>query len=130
MILKHQHSTLLFCHENLELSSALLKAVKALERTGDGTRMVARCLKHLRKLAEFAETFGMYEKPLKSHSLFLSDEFLTLGLENCPCEVSASQENEAGLALPMQFPDLLDFPGMDIDDGLCMHDGPWNGSFF
>lgn len=60
MVLKHQHSTLLLCQENLELSSTLLKAVKALERFGSDTRMVARCLKHLQKLAEFAETFGMH----------------------------------------------------------------------
>lgn len=63
MILKHHHSTLLFCHEDLDLTSVLLKAITALECIGNGTRMVARCLKHLRKLAQFAETFGMYEKP-------------------------------------------------------------------
>ncbi len=60
MILKHQHSTLLFCREDLELSNTLLKAEKALERIGNGTRMVARCLKHLRKLTQFVETFGMF----------------------------------------------------------------------
>ncbi len=65
MILKQQHSTLLFCREHLELSNALLKAEKALERIGNGTRMVARCLKHLRKLTQFVETFGMFEKPLE-----------------------------------------------------------------
>ena len=60
MMLKHQHTTLLFCHESLELPNTLVKAVKALERFGDGTRLATRCLKYLRKLAQFAEASGMY----------------------------------------------------------------------
>lgn len=71
MILKHQHSTLVICNENLDLSDTLLKAIRALERIGDGTRMVARCLKHLKILAQFAETFGMYKWALRSFQLYL-----------------------------------------------------------
>lgn len=132
MVLKHQHSTLLLCHEDLELPSTLLKAVKALERIGSGTRMVARCLKHLQKLADFAETFGMHLMPLNGcHSLhFDLTNFFFKGLGQCPCEVSPNVKNATGLALPLQFPDLLDFPGVDLDGGLSMFDAPWDGTFF
>ncbi len=67
---------------------------------------------------------------MSSILVFRSDECFILGLGHCPCQVSSNQQNDAGLALPMQFPDLLDFSGMDLDAGLSMLDGPWDGGFF
>ena len=126
MVIKHKHGLQISDFEPSHFTNSLQRALDALEKLGDDTRIARRCRKYLKKLLQVASAFSMHPSTRLTGQQ-ISDQAGSTGTP--PYEVPGTEQlarhrSVDGMALPIS--DLSELSPLDMDLGPFVAGTDWD----